>query len=56
MRKKINLEPEEEEINPHKKVKPDTNYLNGKPYSPNYFKLLETRRKLPAYDSRFKLV
>ncbi len=55
MRKKIIIEGEEG-INTHKKVKADINYLTGKPYSEHYFKLLETRRKLPAYDSRFKLL
>ena len=32
-----------------KKIKADTNYLTGKPYSENYYKILETRKKLPAY-------
>lgn len=41
---------------PGKRQKKDTNYLTGKPYSENYYKILETRQKLPAYDSRHKLV
>lgn len=41
---------------PCKRQKKDTNYLTGKPYSDNYYKILETRQKLPAYDSRQKLV
>ena len=32
-----------------KKVKVDLNYLTGKPYSERYYKILETRKKLPAY-------
>ena len=50
MKKKMiiaNAEEEYEVIS--KKVKPDINYLTAKPYSENYFKLLDTRRKLPAF-------
>jgi pre-mRNA-splicing factor ATP-dependent RNA helicase DHX15/PRP43 len=57
MKKKITVENGEEDYEAlSKKVKADVNYLNGKNYSQNYFKLLETRRKLPAYDSKAKLL
>lgn len=50
MKKKIIVDNDEEEYEViSKKVKPDINYLTGKVYSENYFKLLETRRKLPAF-------
>lgn len=42
-----------------KKLKVDTastNFLNGKPYSENYYKILEGRKKLPAFDSKDKLL
>jgi hypothetical protein len=37
-------------------VKIDVNYLTGKTYSENYFRILEGRKKLPAYDSKAKLI
>lgn len=49
MKRKIVIATEETEQGPSKKVKGDTNFLTGKHYSENYFKLLETRKKLPAY-------
>lgn len=57
MRRKFIIDSTEdnyEEIS--KKIKTDVNYLTGKPYSENYYKLLETRKKLPAYDSKPKLI
>jgi pre-mRNA-splicing factor ATP-dependent RNA helicase DHX15/PRP43 len=57
MRVKVALDDPEEQLDtPSKRLKQDTNYLTGKPYSQNYYTLLETRRRLPAYDSRHKLV
>jgi pre-mRNA-splicing factor ATP-dependent RNA helicase DHX15/PRP43 len=56
MKRKIIIAGEEEDNGPTKKIKTDFNFLNGKPYSNNYFKLLETRKKLPAYESRHKLI
>jgi hypothetical protein len=50
MKKKLVIESAEQEYESlSKKLKPDLNYLTGKPYSENYLKLLETRRKLPAF-------
>ena len=37
-------------------MKPDKNFLTGRPYSDTYYKILETRVKLPAYDSKDKLL
>ena len=34
----------------------DTSFLTGKAFSENYYRILETRKKLPAYDSRQKLL
>jgi pre-mRNA-splicing factor ATP-dependent RNA helicase DHX15/PRP43 len=56
MRRRIVVGGAEEVEGGLKKVKPDVNFLTGKPYSQNYFKLLDTRRKLPAYESRHKLL
>lgn len=57
MRKKLAVASEEEPQDTlSKKVKADTNYLNGKPYSHHYYQLLETRRRLPAFDSKPKLL
>lgn len=49
MRRKIVIEPDQEGEAQNKKIKQDTNFLNGMPYSDNYYRLLDTRRKLPAY-------
>ncbi len=50
MKKKIIFDNNEEDYEViSKKIKPNINYLTGKPYSENYYKLLETRKKLPAY-------
>lgn len=57
MKKKLVLEQGEEVLDlPTKKVKTDTNFLTGKPHSANYYKLLETRQRLPATDSKPKLL
>lgn len=50
MKKKIIIENSEEDYEVlSKKIKPNINHLTGKPFSENYYKLLETRKKLPAY-------
>lgn len=56
MRRKIVIEGQQPGQAPNKKIKTEVNFLNGQPYSENYYKLLETRRKLPAYQSRHKLL
>jgi len=39
-----------------KKLKSDINFLTGNQYSSNYYKILEGRKKLPAYDAKDKLL
>ena len=56
MKKRIVIEGVGKAEDPSKKIKADINHLTGKPYSDNYYKLLETRRKLPAYESKGKLL
>lgn len=56
MKRRIVIDNHSEDKGLTKKVKEDHNYLTNKPYSDNYYKLLETRKKLPAYESRHKLI
>ena len=58
MKRKIvfEKEPNEQYDNLKKKVKEDVNFLTGKEYSQNYYKILEGRKKLPAFDSKNKLL
>lgn len=57
MRARVAVEDAEEQLEaPSKRLKQDTNYLTGKPYSENYYTLLQTRQRLPAYESKAKLI
>ena len=35
---------------------PKINFLNGRPYSQAFYKLMETRKSLPAWQARKKIV
>ena len=35
---------------------PTINFLNGRPYSPAFYKLMETRKSLPAWQARKQIV
>ena len=48
---------DETESKPRKKQKNDNiNFLTGKQYSDRYFEILDARRKLPAFESKHKLI
>jgi len=53
MKRKIVIEQSEPSC---KKVHANVNHLTGEPYTEHYHQLLETRKKLPAYESRHKLL